>query len=488
MKKIIFSLTICLISILSFIQFPNLNNNFSVAETTEAPIKYTLIGKNYNKVDDTLETYNIASNLISTFTPFDLVEEKRMSGMSFKLATTENKKIENQVVYVDGLTQDLLEDNYSFFAWIHFDNTYVHNLKLTIEFENSASLIWSISKVDLYNLVKKSSDIAFNEFPFSWNKIEFPFNLAEQNGEIYTGGKLNAVSKITIDYSSNTVIEGEDIGQIIKPDFAELRFYDLHISKSKNLASYGVEKQGYRFCKLNFFDEEIVNSVCVGDTLKLPYLSQAVSFAWNGFDDLKDGNIYTVKWRVLLKTPSSSKEFLYPSFGDEITFDEEGVYQLYFQCFDTKYSSDMPIISDSIEINVDKLIAIYFDKSSYKMEVGKTYRINVYSSDIFSSVSDFSFEANSDNVSLNYIGNGILEVTPNKKGNYSINVSVNGVRPISPEETSYSTTLKIKASKVKKKDNRVFKIILWSVLGAFGVALIVLGVKTFVKSRKIDVK
>jgi len=464
------------------------NNKISYAENLNEPIKYTLIGADFNSnPEETYLKYNISSANTSSFTPFDYENEKRLDGMSFTFPTGDKRKIENQYVK----TNDIIipqQENYSLFMWIHFDNIYLHNLSVTIEFENSSTLKWQINSDDLYNLIQKTSNITFNEHPYSWNKIEMPFNLAVKTGELYEGEQLSKINKIIFDYQSNNIISDEYDGQVIEPNFANLRFYDLYLSQSSDILEYSIEKQYYRFYKFNFFSEEILNSICVGDSIKLPLLSKAVSYAWNGFDDLKNGGLSSVSWRIVFKKPSSDTKFLYPNFGDTITFDEEGTYELSYQCKDTKYSTENPVISETIQIVVEKLKPVYFEKSSYKFEVGKTYRIKVYTSSVFSEVSDLKFSSENKNVELNYLGNGVLEVKVNKKGDFSLEASVNGLRPISAEFKEYTTSLKISAYKQEVKDYTVLKIVLWCVLGIFGVVLIVYMVKIVVKARKFDVK
>ena len=103
-------------------------------------------------------------------------------------------------------------------------------------------------------------------------------------------------------------------------------------------------------------------------------------------------------------------------------------------------------------------------------------------------ISDFSFSCNSDEVTYSYKGNGVLEVKANSSGSFSIDVSVEAKRPISSETKKYTNSIKIVAEKPKNENYQVFKIVLWLILGVFGIICIILIVKMLVKSRKINVK
>jgi len=470
-----FAFVIALVTIVPIFSY----SQFSSAESE--PLKHSLLPPDFNSM---ASEYNISSQQTSPFTPFDTENEVRFSGMSFSFIKGDDNKIDNQYIYVDNYDIPLGKD-YSLFMWIYFDSIHLHDLTITLELENGSTISWAFTYTELQNLVKKNSEISLGELPYAWNKIELPFYLAEITGEIYSSGKLIVANKLIVNYTSNRILENSETEELVNLSFSNLLFYDIYISDSTIISDYSVIKQQYRFASFNFFPEEILNSVCVGDSLTLPTsLNKAVKYAWNGSDNLK--TLSTVSWRIILKTPDENS-YLYPSFGDTIEFDKEGTYQLYYQCFDTYYSNTKPIVSGVQNIIVNTLNPIYFDKSTLKAEVGKTYVINVYSSSLFTEVSDFTFTS-SDGVLVEYKNKGVIEVTANKVGNHNIEVSVKGKRPASPNEKEYKVSFKITASSPKHKDNTTLKVILWSILGIFVVALLIFGIKKVVKANKYDVK
>ena len=154
MKKILISVFSCVFSLLiSCLVLFNVNSNFSQAETSNQKNKYELISPNCNNdPDKTLVEYNIKTDLVSTFTPFNYETGTRYDGtMSFGLPKTDSNKIENQFVYPK--TVNIPKGEYSFFAWIHFDNIYVHDLTISLELVNNAKISWSINKSELINLI-----------------------------------------------------------------------------------------------------------------------------------------------------------------------------------------------------------------------------------------------------------------------------------------------------------------------------------------------
>ena len=100
MKKYFIGILICCICCLLTASCLAIgNNNISYAENLNEPIKYTLIGADYNRnPEETYAKYNISSAYTSSFTPFDYENEKRLDGMSFTFPTGDKRKIESQYV------------------------------------------------------------------------------------------------------------------------------------------------------------------------------------------------------------------------------------------------------------------------------------------------------------------------------------------------------------------------------------------------------
>jgi len=459
------------------------------SEEPQENVKYSLIDADFSNTE-AFEKHNIITNNISSFTPFNLEEGARVKGSSFKFSVSERNVINNQFVYVNQVSVPKQEN--SLFVWIYFDTVYVHDLTITLTFENNATLVWALSQENLVDLLNKTSSSAVLSLPFAWNKIELPFNLAVQTGEIYNQSELLKISKMSVNFyteeAESEKDENLDVEEGLKITYSKLLFHDIYISKSNDKNKYNVEKQNYRFFKFNFWTDEFVNSLCVGDEIYLPTsYKTVVKYAWNGEDDLKNGGLNTISWQIVVKTPDG-EENLYPSFGDKLTFDQEGVYQVYYQCKDTRYSNKQPIISDSIKFTVRKLKPVYFDKSTFSMKTNKTYMINVYTSSAFSNITNLTFTSQNENLQVEYKGNGVLAVTPKKTGNYKINITISGVRAVLNQEKTYSESITIKAIEENQNDGLTQKIILFTALGVFVVLIIVLVVKKIINARKIQVR
>ncbi len=452
----------------------------ALAESEQESVKYELLSPSYNaNADQTYDKYNITTEHTSSFTPFDFENGQRMSGMSFTFPADDRYQIVGEYINVDRIDQLSVSNDYSLVLWIYFDNVELHDMSITLEFEDGGSIFWNFTAQDLYALIRKYSGVQISETPYGWNKFELPFYLAKTEGNIIEGSVYDSITKFKVDFQSD-LLDTDTV--------AKLRFYDIYVAESSSNEYINVEKQDYRFYSFNFFEEEIVESLCVGDSLYIPTFSKAVNYAWSGDVSLTDTRITTVTWKVVLKTPNENQEYLYPSFGDKIDFDEEGTYQLSYQCYDTSVSSSSPIISGSQTIEVYKLSGVYFEKSSLNVEVGKTYVLNVYSSSKLYDVSEFSFVSSSEFLEVEYKGAGVFEITATKEGSFSVDVSVEGSRPASPTLKQYTSTLSVTASVKDNDNNKVLKIVLWCVAGVFVVILIVLGIKSLVKSNKYDVK
>lgn len=492
MVKRINKLVLCVLSVMLslILLLPNFNSKNAVsAETENQEVKHSLISPEYNRFpDQTLNKYNISST--SSFTPFDFDEGERRAGMSFRLESGEDNKIENKFVYVDDydVAQGL---DYSLFLWIYFDTAYVHNLTITLELENNSSIKWDIAYGDLQDMLRKTSDLNYVDFPFGWNKFELPFKSAQINGKIYDGGKLVQTSKMIVNFSSSRDLSSlTNVGSAEK-SFSLLRFYDVYLAESDNSTKKCPIKQAYRFCSFNFFDDEVKESVCVGDSLYIPILSKAINYAWNGEEDVKNtlASSNTIVWSVVIQTPNLNDEYIRNiSFGQKLTFEYEGTYKIYYQCTDTRYSNTEPIISGSQTIFVSKLKPIYFNRNSFNFEVGKSYIIKAETSSKFSHVSDLEFTSSSENVIVENLGNGYFKITPNKKGDYSVDVSVEGQRAASPVNKTYTVTIDVSVKEAKVDNTHIYKIVLWSIVGVGVVILLIFGIKIIVKAHKYDVK
>lgn len=443
--------------------------------------KYSLLSPQYNQTpSETLAKYNITTAQTHTFTPFDFENEERMAGMSFVLPTDERKQILNQYVLLDEVSNLSLTEDISLNLWIYFDKIYLHNLTITLELENSESLTWYFSTDQLYMLLGSNNGLSLTSLPYGFVKFDLPLKKAEATGEYKNENILISPNKLKINFASTT----SEVD-----DFSNLIFYDVYLAKSNN-DEISVEKQHYRFYSLNFFKQDVLDSLVVGDSLYIPSKESVINYAWDGDSDLYElSNKQTpyVTWKVLLKEPDAENKVEYKSFGDKITFDKEGVYQLYYQCINTSLSNDKPIISESIEIVVNELRPVIFRLSKNKIQVGKTYTLYMDTSSVFNTVSDFTITS-TDGLEINYLGDGVVKIKATKEGKHKITASVNATRVVDSTQKEYSSQFQIQAVEIKEDDNTVFKIVLWSILGTIFAVFVGIGIKSLVKANKNDVK
>lgn len=480
---------LCLIGTFAFLP----SKNIALAEEKSEKIFYDLIPKNYNsEPSETFSKYNIENKNLDWFTPFDYQTNARMVGSSFKFDESEdgNHQIDDKYVLTDRVANvDLSNDKkYALSVWIYFDNSNVHNLTLSLQFENGSVLKWVLSSYKLLSLINKSQS-EFIDVPFSWNKITLPFDEGVLTGESFkTGEYLSPVNKFIVTYKSD----------LSKENMSSLLFYNPSIEQVSAGTNISAEKQGYTIGSFNFFSENIANSVCVGDSLTLPSKTDAINFAWQGRRNLlldkttQPQNQY-VQWKVYISYPNDSQtKGKTLSFGDKIDFTEEGSYTINYRCYDrvtiNGESSEEIILSGYQTISVSSIHALYFNKSKINITVGKTYVLSLKTSSLFTNVSNFSFEYDTSALNVYLDDDGLVNIKAKKTGTFSVKAKVVGEREGFADSKEYETSIEIIAKKSKTDQNRTLRLIIYIILGVFGVALLLSFVILLVKSRKISVK
>lgn len=455
---------------------PTFQTQNVLAEESET-VKYSLVPPNYNaSPSETESKYNIKNDNLSPFTPFDFNNDKRMSGSSFRFDVDEFKRFQNSYVLVDRQTNIEKNENLALSMWVYFDAIKLHGLSVSLHFENGQSLSFFISQSSLRDVVKRSD---YDEVtPYGWTKIMIPLVKFEGFSDIESE-ILPAPTKLVFSYYSE--LEDTDVSSIL--------FYDISIEKREQSKNIETEKQSYSVCKGYFFETELINALCVGDSLMLPTEQKAIVYAWQGSRDLKNEALKTstiLKWRAVVRTPSG--EIKQASFGEKFTFDEEGNYTIFYRCYETKNDTSTVILSAYLSFDVKKLTAIYFDRTTLKVPVNVLAKLNVSTSSKFTSVSEISFEYDEKCLEIVKNSDGSFYVKAKKSGEFTLKAKVTGKRA-SSESKEYSTTLTVKAVKDStKNDNLTLKIFLWATLGCFILGFIISLVISLVKSRKIGVK
>lgn len=460
--------------------------NLAALGEEQEQVTYALVPNNFNeRPTETMSKYHIDPNLTYglDYNPIDEEHAKKREGMCFALPTTTQNQIENQ--YITPLSPDVDEDEFSLFIWINFNSIVVHNLDIVIEFEGGSSIAWRIKQEVLESLVKKNPNSVVEVDPFGWNQLELPFSysLAETQGQPFVDGKLSKIERIVFDYTSDVQNENER--------FAALRFYDLYLAQSTNKDKISVIKQNYVNYSFNFEDEDLVSSFILGDSMKVMRKDQAINYAYYGDENLLGLPETVIKWKVKISSPEDDQPQEI-DWGSTVNFDKEGTWTLYYQCIDLRKSDtssqyDTPLIVGHQTIVISKINGLYFDNQRMNMQYGKNYILYVHITDMFTSVSDISFEYNSEELTVEYLGDGSVRVSPLKAGEFTLTAKVEGTRKARPEQSTYSSSITISATKDEDK-YAWLRITLWVLLGVSGVVLIAITIKLFVKARKFDVK
>ena len=228
-------------------------------------------------ISEFFEKYNIESNTnLYPFQPFDFEKKERREGYSFLFNQDSNYRINNQYVKVDEQQTIDKDTELSLFLWIYFDNVYVHNLKITLEFENGSTLMWQYSNVELLELLE-GNQTELNVIPYAWNQFELKFSSAEKTGNICDENSFLQVSKMFVDYTSE--FEINKVSQIM--------MYDVFLAPTSKEYKVIKDSQKYNIGEAVFYSEEILNSLCVGDSLTVLSPLTVIQYAWQGTKNLK---------------------------------------------------------------------------------------------------------------------------------------------------------------------------------------------------------
>lgn len=452
---------------------PFICGNIAFAQDQAENKIYSLIPVDYNKDEQALSKYNIEPGKnLEPFQPFDLEKGQRMTGYSFRLNEGDKYKITNQFVKVDSQEDIDASKEMSVLMWIYFDNIYVHNLKITLEFENGSTLIWDISAEKIYELII-SSDVGINVTPYAWNLFELSFSSAQQTGEIKTVGKYEQIKKVYFNYESD--IETENVSRIM--------IYNVYLAETSKEYKVVKESQPYIFGDAEIFSKEVLNDLCTGDSLTIPSPISIIKYAWVGTTNIKTSNL--ISKQIILNHPVDGDKIV--SYGDKITFDSQGEYKLTYHYYNTLVEDSVPLMSFQVVMDVELLRGIYFSKKQQTIEVGKIYSFNIKASDKLANVTDFNFSPSGDGLVYTYKGNGIVEVYATKKGDYTLSVSAKATRINGVEPKEYQTSIKFEAFEGEKSKTPL-KIALYCVLGVLVLSLGIYGIISLVKANKYKVK
>ena len=435
----------------------------------------TLISTNIS-AENWKNVYDGETTEVSSFTPFDYDKEVRMQGSSIVPRHDENDSVKGETYNLlsnGGL--DASED-ISVGLWVYFSDVFLHDLSLELYVDESNYMTLTIPKSILMDLCKKTDQIT--EQAFAWNYLELPISAFTKFGSISDNGTLKNFKNVKIDYSSAEILQNYK--------YSNFRFYGLFLQKSTTSNVSVTEKQDYTVYSFNFWDDDVINSIMLNDSLSTKNIASAVNYAWVGEMNLLNMQNF-VSWQIILEKPNG--EVKNYNFGDTITFDLTGSYTLSYKASSVNELYKFSLY-DHIDIYVRGNNLIYFDFSNYKVKINEEYILPLRIDSVIdlNTVESVLVEvSNPDIVEVVSLDGYEYKVKASKIGKTDISIKLKAKRHNKVEVIEYTAKTNIQVEKVKTQ-NIGMKIFLYIALCVICIFAIVVAVKTIIDSRKNDVR
>ena len=476
-SKLCIALCLCMSVVFTLlIPFGDFEYSANASSNSNRKELQTLISTNIT-TDIWKNVYGGKVSEVSTFTPFDNENKIRMAGNSIVPEYDENYAFVSakyNLLNNGGLSDSNL---IALGMWIYFSDVYVHDLTISLYVTECDYMSVTISKNDMVNLCKKTGQIT--EQAFAWNYLEIPLLSFVKYGQVTENNLYKNFKYVKISYTSNEILQNYK--------YSNFRFYGMSLLSSsiKNITIS--EKQDYTTYAFNFWSDEIVDSIILGDKVKTFALSDAVEYAWVGEINLMSmKNI--VSWQIVVEKPNG--EINYYNFGDEITFDQAGSYTLAYRASSTNSLYEFSLY-DYIEINVRDNNLIYFNFSNYKIENGKqlVLPLRLDSTLDINQVEDVIIEIEDDRiVEVEQLENFTFRVNSLKTGKTKVTIKLMAKRHNSNEVIEYMTSVNLEVQGTESNNNLSVMIFIYTTLGIIGAFAIAFGVKAIVDSRRNDVR
>lgn len=425
----------------------------------------TLTDQNYNTAASIYAIPDIEKEQV---TPFDSVTETYFEGWSIFPETDSNNEFNTTYNVLDReSTYDMTRK--SFYVWVYFSNTFPQEcLEFVLNNSNSSRNIKiKITATELENVLTKT-DVDYEE-GYSWNLIEFPLS---------TFGEYEAFTSITIKYYSTGEVEAKTT--------AELNFYNMYISDSQNTGVTAISKQRFNGGKIKYPTDAVLDNLFTGDKIIFPSRSAfLLEYAyWGKYDLLKTYSDLTIVWRIGIA--KGNEKINYYSLGSEFTFENEGLYNIYYSCTVNGEIKTTIAFTKYIEA----FYGMYFENPSFvDLKVGDSYIISFTMNPALTQTQDLIVQCNKDYIDVEEITLNYVKIKIKKKGNTTLKIVTKGKRAGRTEETEYVASTNIVAKeKSKARNYDTFKTICYIALALVGVALLVFLIKTLVKAHKYNVK
>ena len=308
--------------------------------------------------------------------------------------------------------------------------------------------------------------------------MELPISAFTIFGSISDNGTLKNFKNVKIDYSSAEILQNYK--------YSNFRFYGLFLQKSTTSNVSVTEKQDYTVYSFNFWDDDVINSIMLNDSLSTKNIASAVNYAWVGEMNLLNMQNF-VSWQIILEKPNG--EVKNYNFGDTITFDLTGSYTLSYKASSVNELYKFSLY-DHIDIYVRGNNLIYFDFSNYKVKINEEYILPLRIDSVIdlNTVESVLVEvSNPDIVEVVSLDGYEYKVKASKVGKTDISIKLKAKRHNKVEVIEYTAKTNIQVEKVKTQ-NIGMKIFLYIALCVICIFAIVVAVKTIIDSRKNDVR
>jgi len=414
---------------------------------------------------------------VSNFTPFDFSSETRLQGNSIVPTSGDKNTIENKSYRLLGNGGISKTEDVSIGIWIYFSDISIHGLSIKLIISETEYVSVSISKKQLVDLCKKTEQVT--EQAFAWNYLEIPLSSCIVTGDIYENNKLKEFKFVNFSYMSGEIL--------VDSTYAEFRFYGLYLQKSTVNNIEVTEKQDYTIYSFNFWNEEKINQIVMGDTIESFSLANAINYAWVGeLNLLSMKNL--VSWQIALETPNGNVKNY--NFGDKISFPESGAYTISYKATSTSELLEFSLY-DYIEVYVRSNNLIYFNYSNYKINQNESITLTLKIDEILdvSSIQIESIEISDENIAkvVSNEGNDFV-VIGGMEGETQLAIKIKAKRHNNNDEIEYQAKTIIKVENESNSNNQITIIFLIVVLGIIMLVAVVFAIRTIIVSRRNDVR
>ena len=487
------------------------NNNTANAILNSGKL-FKILPKNYDSTD-----YNIQTEEIYNFTPFNQTTKSRLMGKSWKPSSVivgedittrhilDNITIPNysttdseSLYFADLTSYETYNDVLNGFClsfWIYFDTTNLRTTEFTLT-DGTNTLKWSLSAQTLANLLEKQENsvqdnaIFGDNVPYSWNYIKLPFALATTKSGFVVDNQSNP-SKF-VQFTTFAVTQDSSKGQD-----ALFSLYDISIEES-NLTTFSVsEKQDYCIFGIDntvLEDREYyINEYADA----FPIVTQLITYCWVGDTNYLanlDQNVLKELFKIevvpSIENGNNQKNtFVFGSGNFKVSYLE---YQIYY-CL-VYQNSNIQLLRETITAK-SYGDGIWFESTTTDLKVGDKKKVYYEVSNVFDGYGfDISFSSSDDSI-LKIVQddksrqNGYIIVEAIAEGKATLNIAFSSER-LSQKTDIEELSAVSKEFVIKEADSNISTTVVLMLVG-LGLAIaggIYFAIKAIIDARKLEVK